>query len=249
MSEVIPSRVLNELYIFLDVGFLVFLGTLLLFQKRKVAFLVGLLAGLLYFVVDYGIFYHLLGTRTVTGANTALFLFWLSMSYGFTNFVWIWLWLDKDKHLFEWSLLIIAGWLTVALLSRNFGGPFGEIAISRGTNSYHGVMALMMFVGYAVVCIYNMQRKEPISILWLLIIGILVQFAWEAVLLVTGIRATGWQPLVVDSLIETNLGLPYMYFIHRAVSLRFAPSGQRILAKADYPEEEALNPVSVPESD
>ena len=230
MSEVIPSRVLNQLYIFLDVGFLIFLGALLLFRKRRVAFGVGILAGILYFIVDYGIFYRLLGTRTVTGAPTGLFLFWLSMSYGFTNFVWIWLWLDRDKHLFEWSLLIIAGWVTVALLSQNFGAPFGEIAISRGTNSYHGIMALLMFAGYAIVCIYNMADKGKVPILWLLIIGILVQFSWEAVLLVTGIRATGWQPLVVNSLIETNLGLPYMYFIHRAVSKRFSPAGERLAA-------------------
>lgn len=32
-------------------------------------------------------------------------LLWMSMSYGFTNFTWIWLWLNKDKHLFEWSVL------------------------------------------------------------------------------------------------------------------------------------------------
>ncbi|QQO09919.1 hypothetical protein [Breznakiella homolactica] len=231
MAEVIPSRVLNYLYMYLDCGFLLFLAVLLLVQKRRLAFITGVLAGLLYFAVDYGIFYKFLGTRTVQGMPAGPFLFWLSMSYGFTNFVWIWLWLDRDKRLFEWSLLIVAGWLTVALLSRSFGGPMGEIAISRGTNSYHGIMALLMFIGYAIVCIYNMNRKEGapvIPVLWLLIIGILVQFSWEAVLLVTGIRSPGWRPLIVDSLIETNLGIPYMYFIHQAVTKRFSPDGRRL---------------------
>ena len=87
--EVVPSRDLNTLYILLDCLFLVFLGALLLLQKRKLTFLFGVSGGILYFLVDYGIFYLLLGTRQVTGADTALFLLWLSMSYGFTNFVWI----------------------------------------------------------------------------------------------------------------------------------------------------------------
>jgi hypothetical protein len=45
-----------------------------------------------------------------------------------------------------------------------------------------------------------------------------VQFAWEAVLLLTGIRPAGIQPLIVNSLIETNLGMPYIYLIFRMVN-------------------------------
>lgn len=221
MMEVIPSRTLNGLYIWLDIAFLLLLGVLLLWQKRRCAFLFGLFGGLLYFAVDYGIFYLLLGTRTVTGAPAAPFLLWLSMSYGFTNFVWIWLWLKKDRWLKEWSVLIVAGWLSTALLSQNFGAAFGEIAISRGTSSYHGVMALILFVGYAIVCVINMRGKEKLPLFWMLAIGILVQFAWESVLLITGIRASGIGPLIVNSLIETNLGIPYIYFIQRAVSRRW----------------------------
>lgn len=220
--EVVPSRDLNTLYILLDCLFLVFLGALLLLQKRKLTFLFGVSGGILYFLVDYGIFYLLLGTRQVTGADTALFLLWLSMSYGFTNFVWIWLWLRKDEHLKEWSVLIVAGWLCTALLSQNFGAGFSQISISRGTGSYHGVMALLLFVGYAIVCVYNMRgRGRKIPLLWLLAIGVLVQFSWEAVLLVTGIRAQGFGPLVVNSLLETNLGIPYIYFIQKGLYSKF----------------------------
>ena len=223
MGEIVASRVLNTLYIYLDIGFLLFLAVTLLVLKRYAAAIFGFLGGLLYFAVDYGIFYQLLGTRTVTGADPFWFLLWLSMSYGFTNFVWIWLWLDRDGHTLEWSLLIVSGWFATALLSRNFGAGFGEIAISRGSDSYHGVMALLLFVGYAILCLHNRRAQDPsrkIPIPWILAIGILVQFAWEAVLLVTGIRAQGLGPLIVNSLLETNLGLPYIYFIHRAVSRR-----------------------------
>lgn len=225
--EVIPSRSLNGLYIVLDILFLLFLAVVLLYARRRKAFFAGLAGGVLYFLVDYGIFYQLLGTRTVVGADPFWFLLWLSMSYGFTNFVWIWLWLDRDARLFEWSLLIVSGWLTEALAAQNFGGPLGTITISRGTGSYHGVMALILFVGYAILILHNLRTTEPekrINIPWLLAIGILVQFSWEAVLLITGIRAPGFGPLIVDSLIETNLGIPYLYYIHRAVNRRFCGS-------------------------
>ena len=191
--------------------------------------------GLLYFLVDYGGFYLLLHTRTVEGADPFWFLLWLSMSYGFTNFVWIWLWLDRDKRTMEWSVLIIAGWFATALLSQNFGGGFCTISISRGTGDYHGVMAAILFVGYAILCLHNIRAEDPgqrINLPWILAIGILVQFSWEFVLLITGIRAQGIGPLVVDSLLETNLGLPYIYFIHRAVSRRWREDLTRIQASS-----------------
>ncbi len=218
-------RELNMLYIFLDIGFLIFLGYLLIKMKKRMAFLFGIAGALLYFLVDYGIFYLILGTREVVGANTFLFLLWLSTSYGFTNFVWIWLFLNRDKRILEWSLLIVIGWLAVALISQSFGSEFALIRISRGTGSYHGIMALILFVGYAYMIIRNLKKEdeERIPILRLIFIGIIVQFSWEAVLLISGIRPQGWNPLIINSLLETNLGIPYLFFIHRALTRQKKP--------------------------
>ena len=168
--------------------------------------------------MDYGIFYLALGTREVHGADPFWFSLWLSCSYGITNFAMICLFLARDKRLFEWVSLIVLWWIACPLLAQNFGAPLGEIAIRRGTGSYHGVMALILFVGYAIVIVRNLRRPgaERISVPWLLFAGFFVQFAWEFCLLVTGIRPTGILPLIVDSLIETNLGLPYLYFIYHA---------------------------------
>ena len=222
--EVIAARTMNALYMYLDVAFLLFLGATLIYTKRYLAIIVGLLAGVLYFIVDYGYFYLFLGTRSVEGANPFWFLLWLSMSYGFTNFVWIWLWLDCDKRALEWSILIIASWFTTSLLSQTFGTGFDTISISRGTGAYHGIMALILFVGYAILCIHNIKTTDPakkINIPWILAIGILVSSAWEFVLLITGIRNPSFMTIVVNSLLETNLGLPYMYYIHRVVNKRY----------------------------
>lgn len=222
--EVIPARIFNSLYIYIDIAWLLAIFTVLMITRRYMAAIAGIAGGIIYFAVDYGIFYLLLGTREVTGANTALLLLWLSMSYGFTNFSWIWLWLDRDRKALEWSLLYIMGWLATALLSQNFGSGLPVISIHRGTADYHGVMALLMLAGYMILIIKNLKNngeEKRINIAWILAIGILVQFSWEAVLLITGIRSMGIMPLIINSLIETNMGLPYLFLIHSALSNRY----------------------------
>jgi len=215
------ARSFSSLYIILDIIWLLFYAALLLYLKRRMAIIAGLVAGIVYFLIDYGIFYQLLGTRHIEGADPFWFLLWLSMSYGFTNLTWIWLLFDRDGHAVEWSLLPILGWVSIGQLSQSFGSGFGEISISRGTGSYHGIMALVLCVGYLIVILNNLKGREKINILRLLAIGIGVQFAWEASLLICGIRPAGWQPVVINSLIETNLGITYFYFIHKYVTKRW----------------------------
>jgi hypothetical protein len=212
------ARNFNALYIILDIIWLGIFAWILYRRKKHSAIVVGFLAGLLYAIVDYGIFYHFLGTRKVIGANAFWLLFWLSMSYGFTNFAWIWLLLDNDGNDLEWSLIPIIGWVTVSLLSQNFGGSFTEISITRQVESYHGVMALILTIGYLILILHNTKQpteERRIPIKRLLIIGVGVQLAWETALLITGIRPMGFKPIILNSLLETNLGLPYTYFIHR----------------------------------
>lgn len=218
--EISAIRSFNSLYVFLDLIWLVLFCVLLWTTKRRTALLVGLFAGILYFLVDYGIFYLFLNTRVVTGASPFWLLLWMSFTYGITNFAWIWILLNKDKHIVEWSLLIVSAWLTIALMSQNFGNNASPLTTARGTDTYHGVMAFILFIGYLIIILKNLtvDRDDRIPILRLLAIGIGVQFSWEAVLLVSGIRPPETMPLIVNSLIETNLGLPYIYFIHRAVT-------------------------------
>ena len=222
--EIIAARTLNTLYIYLDIIWLLVYAVILIYHRRYLAVIVGAAGGLIYFAVDYGIFYLALHTRVITGADPLWFLLWLSISYGFTNFAWIWLLLDKDGKAVEWSTLTIAGWVAVAFLSQNFGEAFPTVSIQRGTTIYHGIMALILLAGYTYLILKNLKSNPAarVNILQLLAIGIGVQFSWEFVLLISNIRPTGVLPLIVNSLIETNLGMPYLYLIHRAVSTRTA---------------------------
>ena len=137
------ARTFSSLYIILDIIWLLMLAGILLYLKKRMAVIVGLLAGVLYFIVDYGGFYLLLGTRQVSGADPLLLLLWLSMSYGFTNFAWIWLLLDRDGRAVEWSLLPILGWLTIGQLSRSFGGGLDQPALQAQCRVHHVVGAIL----------------------------------------------------------------------------------------------------------
>ena len=221
--DVTAARTFPTLFVWMDCAWLVVLAVILLWRKKRLAVLVGLLGGALYFLVDYGVFFLALRTREVTGADPFLLLLWLSVSYGFTNMAWAWLLLDRDGRGVEWSLLVICGWLAVAFMSASFGAGFPVIRIQRGTGAYHGVMALILAAGYGALIVRNLAVPGPrVDLLRLLAIGVGIQAAWELVLLLSGIRPPSLVPFVVNSLLETNLGMPYLFLIHEALRRRRA---------------------------
>ena len=243
-----PTRNFSLAYIILDSLFIVGFVTLLFLNKKRITALWSLAGGILYFIVDFGIFYAVLNSRAIysyafsspdntallDATGTGLVLLWMSLSYGITNFAFIWLWLSKDKHALEYTALIVVFWICCPLISSFINNLAPDIICfqtTRGTDKYHGVMGLIMLVGYFIVIIMNILNKkgERIPIVRLFVIGFLVQFLWEASLLVFGIRSQNYggdfyrqiMTLLQDSLVETNLGLPYIYFIHKAVTDRY----------------------------
>ncbi len=231
MNSIIPTRNFNTLYILLDTVFLFFFLFLLFYKKKYITLLWSLAGGILYFLVDFGYFYLISGSRHIFIGQeeqgtfmVALILFWMSLSYGITNFAYIWLFLSRDKHLKEWIFLIVSWWLIAPILS-SFGGE-PTIITSRTTGQYHGGMAIILLVGYFALILYNLTNKKnaQIPILRLNLIGITVQFAWEFALLIHGIRPlneNSFQTLIIDSLLETNLGMPYIFLIHFFVTKKY----------------------------
>lgn len=232
-----PTRNFNLLYIILDSIFIVFFLILLIFKKRYLTLLFSLFGGILYFLVDYGYFYLISESRSITidgelanNLQTALILLWMSLSYGITNFAFIWLCLSKDKYLKYWLILIIGWWLVVPTIT-TLGGE-NNIQTYRTTTKYHGIMGIILIVGYFGLIVYSLfTKKKLINILWLNLIGIGVQFCWEFALLINGIRPfndNSIQTLVVNSLIETNLGMPYIYLIYLGIKRYFNEDLSRI---------------------
>ncbi len=235
-AQVVAKRVFSQLYIYLDIVFLVALLFLLFFKKRYLTLLFGLFGGILYMIVDYGIFHLATGSRHIIGGDMFWVLLWMSLSYGITNFVLIWTWMGKDRHAVEFTLFIFVWWIAAPILAQSFGGNLPTVTIWRETNGYHGAMALILFAGYAAAIVYNLCQKDKIKrfpLLRLLAIGIGVQFAWEFALLAGGIRSDGFDlaqkmhTMIVNSLLETNLGAVPIFAIYIMVTARFTEDLKR----------------------
>lgn len=241
MMNVIAERMFGVPYIVLDSVFILAFLALLLITGRRLAALWAIAGGVLYFIVDYGIFHLLTGSRHIgtvnadgvfsVGGEGMMFgvLMWMSLSYGITNFAWIWLCLKKDKRIAEWTVLIFVWWLVCPILDNAITGDGMHVRIWRETVGYHWFMAVFLAVSYFAVIVYNLFQKDGakrMRILWLFGIGVAVQFGWEFALLLGGIRSGSMEfaeqlrVLVVNSLMETNLGLPAMYCIYLFVTSR-----------------------------
>lgn len=220
--SVTPTRYFSLIYITADSLFVLLYLGLLLYKKRYQTVLFALFGGILYFAVDYGYFYFLSGSRrilinqVVVGPGlTALVLLWMSLSYGITNFAYIWILLGKDKEWKRFIGILLAWWMGAPGLLA-FSSP--SIETTRTTGAYHFPMLIILLVGYLGFILFALIRHKPWvkTVLYWNLIGISIQFFWEGALLLGGIRpsnANSFWTLLIDSLLETNLGMPYIALI------------------------------------
>lgn len=234
--QITPTRNFNLLYIILDTLFIIILLGLLVYKKRNLTVLFALFGGILYTLVDFGGFYLLSHSRIVfingiqqDVLNTFLVLFWMSMSYGITNFIFIWVLISKDKLAKYWLFLIIMWWLICPSIA-SMGGE-NNITTFRTTTSYHGIMGIILVISYLALIIYTLiSGKEIVNILYLCLIGISVQFSWEFSLLINGIRPlneNSLQTLIINSCLETNLGMPAIYLIYHLINKKYNEDGSK----------------------
>ena len=229
-ENIVPTRNLNLLYIILDSIFLIVFLSLLIWKKRYETILFAVFGGILYTIVDFGGFYLMSHTRTVyingevaNALDTFLVLFWMSMSYGITNFAFIWTSLSKDKYTKYWIFLICMWWMIAPSIA-DMGGE-ATIQTTRTTGAYHGWMGIVLVISYLILIVIQLNKENSfVNILYLCFIGFSVQFGWEFALLVNGIRPmneASIKTLLVNSCLETNLGMPAIYLIFWFVRSKF----------------------------
>lgn len=245
-SGIIAQRVFSPVYIILDSVFIVAFLAVLIARKRFMTALFAVFGGVLYMIVDYGIFHLALHTRSIENGDLFWVLLWMSMSYGITNFALIWIWLGKDEHYKEYTAAIWIWWICCPMLSETFtGSGTALIKIQRTTGSYHGYMALFMVISYFAVIVYNLIQKDKdkrFNIVWLFVLGVLAQLGWEAGLLIGGIRSADFDPftkimtLITNSLVETNLGMPAIYCIFLLLTARFTENLKKRDSKVSFAE-------------
>lgn len=247
-AEIIAQRVFELSYIVLDSIFIaVFLAALVL-RRRYMTALFAIGGGVLYMIVDYGIFHLALHTRSIEGGDLFWVLLWMSMSYGITNFALIWLWVRKDEYFVEYTAAIWIWWICCPIISSMCGG--NVIKIQRTTGVYHGFMAVFMAISYFALIAYNLAQKDVakrVRIAWLFVLGVLVQLGWEIGLLVGGVRSAEFEPLqklatlVTNSLLETNLGLPALYCIFIMLTSRYDEALRRLKEPLSFTRRLAQN--------
>ena len=151
------------------------------------------------------------------------------MSYGITNFIFIWVLISKDKLAKYWLFLIIMWWLICPSIA-SMGGE-NNITTFSDTTSYHGIMGIILVISYLILIIYTLiNGKEIVNILYLCLIGISVQFSWEFSLLINGIRPlneNSLQTLIINSCLETNLGMPAIYLIYHLINKKYNEDGSK----------------------
>lgn len=239
-----PTRNFSLAYVILDSIFVIFFVVFLFLRKKYVTGIFSLIGGVLYFLVDFLIFYLATKSRsiffysssieiqTADAFITAMILLWMSLSYGIMDFAFIWLWLSNDKKALQYSFMIVIWWICCPLIAsfiNNLSPNMIYIMTTRSTGKYHGVMGIIMVVGYFILLIKDILGKEKVPIIKLFVIGFMAQFLWEFILFIFNIRSQNYEDdfvriistMLQDSLVETNLGMPYLYLINKAVLKKF----------------------------
>lgn len=147
----------------------------------------------------------------------------MSMSYGITNFAFIWTALSKDKYT-KYCIFLICMWWMIAPSIADMGRE-ATIQTTRTTGAYHGWMGIVLVISYLILIVIQLNKENSfVNILYLCLIGFSVQFGWEFALLVNGIRPmneASIKTLLVNSCLETNLGMPAIYLIFWFVRSKF----------------------------
>ena len=96
-------------------------------------------------------------------------------------------------------------------------------------------MAAVFLLSYFILILFMLFKKGFKAPLFrLFAIGFAVQFGWEFALLINGIRPmneASIRNLLINSLIETNLGMPLIYLIFLTWRKRRNEDMTRVLSK------------------
>ena len=219
----IVTRTFGVDFIFFDLLFLRCWITFLVWKKYFTAIRWGLAGWIIYIFIDYLLWYRILGSRHYSGPlDSRLFFAWFCFSPGFVQFSYVIVMFEKRsiREAVFWTLLFYCGWTAVGFLSQWIPLDDTLIRVSRDMGKGNqrwimGGMALLnLLIGIIMVVRRTLKWKD---LLYLFLVGTLVEFALEFSLLASGIRLEQGQwslsMMLVNALIEFNCGIIMMYII------------------------------------
>ncbi|MBN2154558.1 MAG: hypothetical protein JW776_00755 [Candidatus Lokiarchaeota archaeon] len=223
MADPIVTRTLGVDFIYFDLLFLVIWIYFLVKRKYWIPVLWGFIGFLTYLIIDYYIWYIVMGSRTYTGPiNPQFFFLWFTFSAGFAQFSYVSIMFEKrnfrDMKIF--TLLFFIGWTIIGLFSQWI--PLNDASIELARNMSAGNQRLIMSViaaGNVVLALFFrwIRKLRWEDILYIFLVGTLVELNLELSLLVSGIRLEQdtWSVtlMLVNTIVEFNVGIIPMWFI------------------------------------
>ena len=219
-------RVFDADFILFDLVFTV-MWVIILYKKGYIKpLLFGLMGILVNFIVDYGIWYSIMGIRTVEGLPSWMsplsFFVYFSITYGIMQYSYVQAMFTKrldqpereKKERAQISVLLFLGWLIIAYLSVLLPLNDLEITVTRTMTDQRFIEVLVVIVEFALLGFLAHNKKFGID--WKLIgyiffVGFFVHFSMEFTLFLPGIRKSSIFDLVFNSLLEFNMGTPILY--------------------------------------
>ncbi|UCC20896.1 MAG: hypothetical protein JSV62_06350 [Promethearchaeota archaeon] len=223
MTNSVVTRTLGMDFIYFDLIFLSIWIYFLIKKKYKIPILWGFLGWLAYIIADYVLWYLITQTRLYSGPIGALpFFLWFCFSPGFVMFSYVIVMFEKRnlRELIFWTSLFFIGWISVACGSQLIPLDDRIIEVSRNMNIANQRLneIIMVLINIIVALILYLKKKLRLEdIIYIFLIGTLVEFSLELSLSVSGIRqAQGtWSLflLIINTLLEFNLGIVLMYVL------------------------------------
>ena len=230
MVDSIVTRTLGVDFIYFDLIFLSIWIYFLIKKRYWIPIIWGLLGWVAYLIADYYIWYIVMQSRTYDGPiNNVIFFLWFCFSAGFVQFSYVAIMFEKRnwKELWLWTLTFYLGWILVGVGSQLIPLDDRIIRVSRNMDANRQrltftLMTLGNIVIAIILCLFKKLRIE--DVIYLFIVGILVEFCLELSLSVSGIRLEQgtWslELMVVNTLIEFNMGIVLMYLLWVIVKIR-----------------------------
>ncbi len=219
----IVTRTFGMDFIYLDLIFLSFWIGFLIYKRYWKSIIWGLVGWLVYLLTDFYIWYIVMESRTYSGPiNPTLFFLWFCFSPGFAQFSYVALMLEKRKwrDIWLWTLMFYIGWTFVSVGSQLIPWDDRIIEVARNMNEARQRLTFgLMTLGNLIIAfiLYAFKKIRLQDILYLFIVGTLVEFCLEFTLTVSGIRLEqetwSFQLMIINTLIEFNMGIVLMYLV------------------------------------
>jgi hypothetical protein len=162
-------------------------------------------------------------SRTYEGPiNNHIFFLWFCFSAGFAQFSYVAIMFEKRnwKELWLWTLIFYLGWVLVGVGSQLIPLDDRIIRVSRNMDvNRQRLTFTLMTLGNIVIAaiLYLFKKLRFEDIVYLFIVGTLVEFCLELSMSISGIRLEQgtWslELMVVNTLIEFNMGIILMYLL------------------------------------